>query len=299
MKRLPAGGRLALPVLVLAVMLPVLGPSSAGAQTPGAAAGGPGSGSPVQENMPRSWYRNYEYGVEVDGKRDPDIGLFQIVGKPYMLIYGPDLKKGFVLSTRPNEVRVVDRSAITEKNDVEVVLAESSFMGVQPTPWGNDGPAAVVFYDGSRRIRVSRVPPLVGETTLDAIYEQNPMYKRGMEKYSPIQSAIARIKQVKTPYVIEVWFGSWCPHCLRIVPRFIKVMDAASNPNLQVVYHAVPHDFGTYAPAVSKDIQAIPTFIVMKGGREYKRFQGTGDEVTLEEELANVLTGTSARASGS
>jgi len=283
-------GRGVLCALLPALALLVLPGLDLLAQSHGAAIEPPGAGTPVQENEPRSWFRNYDYGVEIDGSRKPDIGLFQVVGKPYMLIYGPELDPSWVLTLREKEVRPVMPTEITIKSDMEVVLAESAFLRTSPAPWAYDGETAVVFYGGPKRFRVARVPPVVGETTVEQIYEINPLYKKGMEKYVPDQSAIARLKKVANPFQIEVWFGSWCPHCQRVVPRFLKVMEATANPNVRAVYHGVPRDFTSYQPAKEREVEGLPTFIVLKDGREYRRFRGGGEKASLEAELADLLS---------
>lgn len=281
--------------LLLAVVTAAAGITSLRGQSPGVQIEQPGSS--MQENMPRSWYRNYDYGVEIGGQHSEEVGLYQVVGKPYMLIYGPGLDQAWVLSMRPKEVRPVKEGAITVKNDDEVVLAESAFAGASPSPWANDGPTAVVFYGGSTRVRIARVPPLVGETTVEAIFETNPLYRRGKEQYEPEAAAVAKLKEVGAGYEIEVWFGSWCPHCQRVVPRFMKVMQEVDNPNVTVTYHGVPRQFGNYEPARQRDVNGLPTFIVLKNGREYSRFKGGGQGQSLEAEMAEILT-SSARPSG-
>jgi thiol-disulfide isomerase/thioredoxin len=280
--------RRGIPAVILTLAVAAQGGGAALAQMPGVQIQAPGD--PVQQNMPRSWYRNFDYGIEIDGQMQQDIGLFQVVGKPYMLVYGPGMEKAWVLSMRPkNEVRSVRTGAITVKNDIEVILAESDFLAEQPSPWANDGQTAVVFYGGSSRIRIARVPELVGEISTEAIFETNPLYRRGMEQYTPDQSAIAKLKEVSGHYLIEVWFGSWCPHCQRVVPRFLKVVQAAGNPNVEVLYHAVPRQFGTYQPAVQKEVNGLPTFIIMKDGREFTRFKGAGAPKSIEAEMAEIL----------
>ena len=282
--------------VLIALLLALAGAEPAGAQTPGVTINNKPPADPIQQNMPRSWYRNYDYGVEIDGKISESVGLFQIVGKPLMLIYGPGMAKGWVLSMNPKEVRPVDSGAITVKGDLELVLAESAFMAAPPSPWANDGPTAVVFYGDRARIRVARVPDVVGETTPEAICENNPMYRRGMEHYTPEAAAVDRLKKVSSPYTIEVWFGSWCPHCQRVVPRLMKVLEAVSNPNVAVLYHGVPRQFGEYQPAMKKDVSGLPTFIVMRNGREYTRFKGGGEKQSIEAELAEILAGSTAPA---
>jgi thiol-disulfide isomerase/thioredoxin len=295
-KKLEAGFQAGAAALVLAALMAAIPSGDARAQDPRVTIGSPVT--PLQENLPRSWYRNYDYGVQIDGLQNPDVGLFQVVGKPYMLVYGSGIEPAYVISLKPQEVRPVRSAEITVKTDMEVVLAEVSFLSTSPSPWANDGPAAIVFYGGNQRIRVARVPALVGETTLEELFTKHPLYRRGMDKYTPKQGAIARLKQVSQPVRIEVWFGSWCSHCQRVVPRFLKVMQAAGNPNVEIVYHGVPRQFGDYQPTTEKQVRGLPTFIFMRDGKEFTRIRGGGMKRSVEEELADILAAT-APASGS
>ena len=290
MKELETSFRAGAAALVLAALMAAIPSGDLRAQDPRVTILPPSN--PLQENLPRSWYRNYDYGVEVDGLWKPDVGLFQVVGKPYMLVYGVGIEPAYVISIKPQEVRPVQSSEITAKTDMEVVLAESSFLDTSPRPWGIDGRAGIVFFGGNQRIRVTRVPALVGETTLETLFTQNPLYRRGMDRYTPKQGPIARLKQVSSPIRIEVWFGSWCAHCQRVVPRFLKVMQAAGNPNLEIVYPGVPRDFGNYEPATEKRVKGLPTFILMRDGKEFTRIRGSGKDMSIEEELAGSLAGT-------
>lgn len=248
-----------------------------------------GGGMPLQENLPKSWYRNYDYGVEVNGDLNPDVGLFQVAGEKLMLVYGPALDSGYVLSFVPKVVRPVSKAQVTSKSDLEVLLPPAAVESGQPIPWMQDGPTAVIFYAGPNRYKILRVPPIVGTTTVEEIFKHNPIYKRGREEYVPKASAVSALKAVQERTTIEVWFGSWCPHCQRVVPRFMKTIQAAGNPSLDVVYEGVPREFGNYDPAVKKQVAALPTFIFLRNGKEFARMGGpTGVEV-VEDEMARIL----------
>lgn len=256
------------------------------------------TGSPLQENLPRSWFRNFDYGIHVDDQLKSGVGLYQVVGQKLMLIYGPELERGFVLQFNPNIVRPVPKSRITIKGDLEVVLPLSAHEGAQPIPLILDETKTVVlFYADKKNFRVGRVPPIIGSTNIDEIFNHNPMYKRGMEEYRPNTEAVVALKGVKNKAVIEVWFGSWCPHCQKVVPRFLKAMQAAGNPNIDVIYHGVPRDFGKYDPARSKNVKGLPTFIFLRDGKEFARLGGMETEGILEARMATLL-GSSDKAGG-
>jgi thiol-disulfide isomerase/thioredoxin len=248
------------------------------------------SGSPLQNNLPRSWFRNFDYGIHVDDALKSGVGLYQVVGERLMLIYGPELERAFVLQFNPRVVRPVPKSLITIKGDLEVVLPGAAYQGAQPIPWMQDETkTAVLFYADQKKFKVGRVPPLVGTTNIAEIFNHNPLYKRGMDEYRPNADAVSALKGVTSKAVIEVWFGSWCPHCQQVVPRFLKALQAAGNPNIDVVYHGVPRDFGKYDPARSKNVNGLPTFIFMRNGKEFGRLGGRDTEGVIESRMATLL----------
>jgi len=256
------------------------------------------AGAPLEENMPRSWFRNYDYGVELDGKVLQDAGLYQMIGKPFMLVFGSPLDSAYVWSADPRVVRPIRKDQVTLKGDDEVMLAESSFATASPIPWMQDGPEAVIFYAGQKRFKILRVPPIIGPVTSEAILAQLPAYRKGMDEYTPDGASVSAIKGVRQKVSVEVWFGSWCPHCRAVVPRFLKVVEAAGNTNLNVVYHGVPREFGTYTPAMARDVKGLPTFIFMKDGKELGRIRGEPATGTLEAEVANILRPTVTASGG-
>lgn len=286
MRHRRSGSRALNPFSAAAAALAILLPAApACAQAPTDAS----SGAPLQENMPHSWFRNYDYGVELDGKVLPEAGLYQMIGKPFMLVFGSVLDTAYVWSADPRVVRPIRREQVTSKGEDEVMVAEASFAAATPIPWMQDGPEAVIFYAGQRRYKILRVPPIIGPTTPDDILRQLPAYRKGMDEYRPALESVSALKGVRQKVTVEVWFGSWCPHCRVVVPRFLKVMQAAANTNIAVAYHGVPHEFGTYTPAMAKDVKGLPTFIFTKDGKELGRIRGEPPTGTLEEEIARIL----------
>jgi len=171
----------------------------------------------------------------------------------------------------------------------ELMLAESSFAAAAPIPWMQDGPEAVVFYAGQKRFKILRVPPIVGPTSADEILKNLPAYRKGMDEYRPEAAAVAELKNVRKKVEIEVWFGSWCPHCRAVVPRFLKTLQAVANTNLAVSFNGVPREFGAYAPSTARAVKGLPTFILTQGGKELGRVQGEPASGSLEAELARIV----------
>ncbi|MBI3448393.1 MAG: thioredoxin family protein [Acidobacteria bacterium] len=281
-----AGSRVVAALAALCAVGLLASGSPACAQAPTNAAA---SGAPLEENMPRSWFRNYDYGLEIDGKVLPEAGLYQMIGKPYMLVFGPVLDSAFVWSADPRVVRSVGKDKVTPKGEDELMLAESSFAAAAPIPWMQDGPEAVVFYAGQKRFKILRVPPIIGPTSADEMLKLLPAYRKGRDEYLPEPGAVAALKNVRKKVEIEVWFGSWCPHCRAVVPRFLKTIQEAANTHLAVSFYGVPREFGSYAPSTARDVKGLPTFILTQDGKELGRVRGEPASGSLEAELARIV----------
>lgn len=147
----------------------------------------------------------------------------------------------------------------------------------------------IVFYNFDDRVRIFRRPPIVGPTTIEEVLT-HPAYLSGMNAYVPSRSALGIFREFDKPAVIEVFFGSWCPHCKRIVPMFMKTVSEVDNPNIGVSYIGVPPPpFADFKPAKEKDILGVPAFIVSVGGLEVGRVDRIPSGSTVEDELAKIL----------
>jgi thiol-disulfide isomerase/thioredoxin len=90
---------------------------------------------------------------------------------------------------------------------------------------------------------------------------------------------------------IDVYFGTWCPHCKEVVPKFMKSIEVAANPNLKISYTGLPKNFGESDLARARDLKQIPTFIFSKGGKEFGRLPRpeADSAVSVEQAVCDVL----------
>jgi thiol-disulfide isomerase/thioredoxin len=142
----------------------------------------------------------------------------------------------------------------------------------------------------SRKIRMTNKPALVGTTTVEEILAYSYTYQEGMDRYAPSEKDVAYLKSFTDPVRVEVFFGSWCPHCKEIVPKLFKCMKLADNPRIDMSLTGVPdRNFSAYGPAKEKNIQGVPTFIIYAGTREIGRFSAVPGDSSIEHELVRIL----------
>lgn len=235
------------------------------------------------------WSPRYDFALEVDGKPSPEACFYQEWHSRRIMISAPDLAKVCILDQDGKQVTAIDRHKVKIEADGEQArLLPDAEKGGPGTPYTVDQ-SSVVFYMGSSRLKILAKPALVGPTTPVDILRHSPLYKKGMQEYLPAAADITYLKSYPTPVEIEVFFGTWCPHCKVLVPKFMKAVAQASNPKLTVLYHGVPTGFDGYDPARGKAVVGIPTFIFWKGGKEVGRIPGDPDNDTIEHAVAEVL----------
>ena len=256
------------------------------AWTPRAIAQAPALQTPADGK--RVWTENFDYRVEIAGVWSQRARMFNANGRPSMLLIAPELKGPLVLQLAGHEVLSVDPGAVEEGAIPEqVMLADEGIHG-PPSPYTLDGDTVVLFQEG-RKVRLGRKPPILGATTPEALLAQLPAYRKGMAGYAPAEQDTIYLKTYKHAVSIEVFFGSWCPHCRETVPRFLKSLDVASNGNLKVSMVGVPTPFTEYPPAKEKSIRGVPTFIISAEGKEIGRIINIPEDSSIEHELVKIL----------
>ncbi len=110
------------------------------------------------------------------------------------------------------------------------------------------------------------------------------------DNYVPDSVVIANIKSVTPDYKIKIVMASWCSDSKREVPRFYKIMDAASfdYKNLELV--CVDRNKQCEEGEVDKlDIKFVPTFIFSRNNVELGRIIEM-PKGKLEENILEIVT---------
>ncbi|HZI94698.1 MAG TPA: thioredoxin family protein [Patescibacteria group bacterium] len=237
------------------------------------------------------WVARYDFALEVDGKPSPDACFYQERDSRRILINAPEVPKVCIITQEGMKVTAVDRSKVKVEGDGDAarLTPGAETTAATSTYTVDAAQGGVVFYVGSNRLKILPKQPLVGPTGQDEILRHSPLYRKGIDTYTPEPSSIAYLQSIRTPVEIEVFFGTWCPHCKVLVPKFMKTIKVAANPSLSVSYHGVPMGFGTYDPARSKNVTGIPTFIFWKDGKELGRIPGEPTSGSIEHAVADIL----------
>ncbi len=100
---------------------------------------------------------------------------------------------------------------------------------------------------------------------------------------------VAMMKGLVTDVETIVFLGTWCSDSRREVPRFLKTADALNIPESRVKLFALDRTKTSPDGTSGKyDIQRVPTFIFLKGGKEIGRIVES-PKASLEEDMFSIL----------
>ena len=152
-----------------------------------------------------------------------------------------------------------------------------------------DGSNLILERDG-RTMTLKASPPLLGDRSLDELIAALPEYRRDATRYTPDPAAIEKLRNLRQPTELLVFFGSWCPHCAQTIPRLVRVLQDVQGAPMTVTFHGLPHE-GNDRLADDLGITGLPTAIVRRDSKELPRMRDDGWDAP-EKALAALVTST-------
>lgn len=140
------------------------------------------------------------------------------------------------------------------------------------------------------RVKKDKTPK--GTYTREILEDKDlcPWYAEGYAEYTPNKEQVTLLeKNFTTEHKILAFGGTWCGDTKNLLPKFYKVMDAMQNPpEVQMVLVDMHKESGE---GIEKNynIEFVPTFIVLKNGKETGRVVETVNE-SIEADLAAIIT---------
>ncbi len=233
---------------------------------------------------------DYDFCVEVDGDYPNDARFYRLEARGKFFIDIPDMDNGFLMDLKAKKLTAVSHDRITRGE--EILTYQDDLPANAPAyAFSIDGPI-IRFEANSRKVRILRVldrPALIGEVAVDKLLADRAEYRAAMKVYTPDQTAMRAVSSYDKPIKIDIYFGTWCSHCKKYMPKILRVARDAGNS--QIVFNpvGVPKNFGTEkGPWAGKKIQTIPTVIISQNGREITRLS-THESALPEKELAGIL----------
>ncbi len=115
-------------------------------------------------------------------------------------------------------------------------------------------------------------------------------YKPNQGGYNPDSATLNAFERAKGKYQIVVFGGTWCEDTQFILPKFFKLQEKSGFPDDAITMFGVNREktsLGNIAKAFN--ITLVPTFIVMKDGKEIGRVVEYGKTGKWDKEIAALL----------
>ena len=144
---------------------------------------------------------------------------------------------------------------------------------------------------GGHTLLISPHQGPAGEIELDELFAAAPTWRRRADAYAPDEQAIATLAAYDEPVDVTVAFGTWCGDSRNYVPKVLRALEAADNPNLRLELVGIGRGFGDPAEQIlGQRLTNVPTVIVSQGGEEIGRIVETPAADTVEADLAAILS---------
>lgn len=260
-QRNPAAPRLLAPLLLALALLPADAPCAA-------------------------WQENIGLLVRIDGQPEGNARLFDSEDYQQMLLVLADRPAAMVLELADGTVGSIPRDSVRIGSDGQAHLGPvgSEYLGDCTRDNG-----VIAFSADGMNVEIAPLPPLIGEVSLVRLLELKPSYAVASKAYKPEPIAMRTIKGLSEPTEFSVYFGTWCHLCKKMVPDFIRIVEQAANPKIQVRYIGVDENL-TQPEGEIRDhhLTKTPTIVVRQGGREIGRIEEKALK-SVEADLVEIL----------
>jgi thiol-disulfide isomerase/thioredoxin len=119
-------------------------------------------------------------------------------------------------------------------------------------------------------------------------------YAENQKGYTPESKALIAMRTNKDSINIIAFAGTWCSDTKTILPKFFLLTDIAGLSQDRITLIGVDRNKKTIQHlAEAFNIINVPTFIVMKNGKEIGRVVEYGKYGMFDKELGEIISGTS------
>lgn len=116
-------------------------------------------------------------------------------------------------------------------------------------------------------------------------------YKQNLQGYTPYAAAVDAFKGAKDSVYILAFGGTWCGDTHFILPKVLAVTEAAGVPDNHITLLGVDRAKTTvHGLEKAFNVTRVPTFIVLKDGKEVGRVVEYGKFGMVEKELGEIVT---------
>lgn len=207
-----------------------------------------------------------EYDVFVNDKLVEAEVLFSRRAASYVVSLTGETN-AVVLRQRSRSVGSVSGASLTRRADGFVELAPTA--AVQTLGRFQLAGSDVIFSLSDRRVRLKPRPPLLKQQTSAGLLAHSPQYAMRMRRYRPAENVLASLKSVSHKATVEVFFGSWCSRCQRLLGRVLRLEKALGESQITFKYYGLPNPPAAWQEPRYRaaGIRGLPSAVVSVNGR--------------------------------
>lgn len=239
--------------------------------------------------LPHDFHRISDYFLLVDGKQVP-AEMYQSDRPGAVLVISSGLTSPVLLMT--GTAATVKPEAIENGADGMKTLRSDAVL----TPQGTFAYADqdIKFSVAGHAAILRNQSPLLGLRHADEVTAHNPEYLSSAKAYAVNGSEIATLQKEGRPVTVRVYYGSWCPHCRRLVPHALRIEQELKASKIRFEYFGLPPRFDSDPEARKVFVQSLPTGVVYVNGNEVGRLLGDQAWQSPESTLRVILAASTA-----
>lgn len=240
-------------------------------------------------STPRKW-NDTARDVYVAGKLDRNAQtLVTDAPRMYAIVCGDEV---LILDPEKQEVARARRSAFAFSADRTSATTEQDLARERVGDLVHPESSTYLADDDGKAVLVASHQSHAGPMTIDELWATVPVWRAIAEQYEPDGAVIERLRAVKEPTRLQIVMATWCGDSRQHVPRLLKSIARAANPNITVEIFGIGTDFQSPMDfIVHENITNVPTVIVRHGDAEIGRYVETPAAATVEEDIASILEG--------
>ena len=117
-------------------------------------------------------------------------------------------------------------------------------------------------------------------------------FKKNYNLGRPDAGAVAAFKQHAQDFQTLIFAGTWCPDTQNLLPQFYRLADAAGYADSNISLVGVDNEKVTFDNLQKTfNLVDVPTFIIMKNGKEVGRVVEYGESGEAMKELGKIVDG--------
>ncbi len=230
----------------------------------------------AQDAPPETFLLTGKFQLKIADKPVPDAKVYAVAaGAPKLLVLGGG-DKPVLITAGGKTVEPIDPARVAPGDGDAVTVA----------PGAAAGPVAALVVDGARlkanlggaQWVLEPRAALAGDMEPEKLLAYMPEYRRNYDAYKPRLGDMRLLETLQQPTEIDIFFGTWCPHCEKYVPRMLRVAKELKNPNLTFKLHGVPANIDDDPLARQLKIKAIPMGLIKRGDQLVATVEGNNWE---------------------